>query len=141
MLITLARKPLVGTVASNVLAYGCGALNIDATRIGTDDSLNGGAYAKEGAQRHDGTENWRYKREGGAGEYQQPAGRWPANILLVPTPDVLVHFPEVKGQVGMTKTVGGHRFIVGDTTTVQKFDQGKTDTGSAARFFKQVGEG
>jgi len=65
-------------------------------------------------------------------------GRWPANILIDPTPDVLAHFPEVKGQVGMSKTVGGHRFMAGDLTTVQKFDHGKTDTGSAARFFKQI---
>ena len=33
---TLARKPIEGTVAQNVLKYGCGGLNIDATRIGSD---------------------------------------------------------------------------------------------------------
>ena len=31
--IVVARKPLIGTVAANVLAHGTGALNIDATRI------------------------------------------------------------------------------------------------------------
>ena len=35
MIITIARKPLVGTVVQNVLEYGCGALNIDGCRIGT----------------------------------------------------------------------------------------------------------
>jgi transcriptional regulator with XRE-family HTH domain len=35
--IVLARKPLSGTVASNVARYGTGALNIGATRIGNDD--------------------------------------------------------------------------------------------------------
>ena len=36
--IVLARKPMVGTVATNVLAHGTGALNIDACRIPmTDD--------------------------------------------------------------------------------------------------------
>jgi len=34
--IILARKPLIGTVAENVLAYGTGALNIDASRIRDD---------------------------------------------------------------------------------------------------------
>ena len=34
--IVLARKPLAGTVAENVLAWGTGALNIDACRIGHD---------------------------------------------------------------------------------------------------------
>jgi site-specific DNA-methyltransferase (adenine-specific) len=33
--ICLARKPLIGTVAANVLAHGTGALNIDATRVPT----------------------------------------------------------------------------------------------------------
>lgn len=35
--ITVARKPLIGTVAANVLEHGTGAINIDACRIGGDD--------------------------------------------------------------------------------------------------------
>jgi site-specific DNA-methyltransferase (adenine-specific) len=31
--------------------------------------------------RHDGAENWRYKH-GGAGGFEQPKGRWPANVIL-----------------------------------------------------------
>jgi hypothetical protein len=83
--IHVLRKPLSeGTVASNVLKHGCGGLNIDASRIGTDDNLNGGAYAEKASERHDGAENWRYKRgeHGNAGEYQPPSGRWPANVIL-----------------------------------------------------------
>lgn len=37
--ICLARKPLIGTVAANMQAHGTGALNIDASRIATDDGL------------------------------------------------------------------------------------------------------
>src|SRR5699024_6993797 len=37
--IILARKPLSGTVAANVLAHGVGGLNIDACRVETSDSL------------------------------------------------------------------------------------------------------
>jgi len=33
--ICMARKPLIGTVANNVLTYGTGALNIDGSRVGT----------------------------------------------------------------------------------------------------------
>lgn len=132
MLITLARKPLTGGVVQNVLAHGTGALNVDACRISTSEILSIGSN-----NRSHGAVNYGMKNDKQA-QVQHTAGRWPANILIDPTPDVLAHFPEVKGQVGMTKTVGGHRFIVGDTTTVQKFDHGKTDTGSAARFFKQI---
>lgn len=82
--IMLARKPLIGTVAKNVLAHGTGALHIDACRVETDDNLNGGAYSAGASERHDGAENWRMKRgkQGNAGEYKPPSGRWPPNILL-----------------------------------------------------------
>ena len=33
MIITLLRKPVEGTVAENTLKHGCGALNVDATRV------------------------------------------------------------------------------------------------------------
>ena len=63
-------------------------------------------------------------------------GRWPANLIHDGSDEVTELFPQnVKGQVGMSKTQGGHRFIDGDTETVQKFDYGTTDNGSAARFF------
>ena len=45
--IILARKPLVGTVANNVLAHGVGGLNIDACRVGTgEDRASGGTSGR-----------------------------------------------------------------------------------------------
>ena len=84
-MIHVLRKPLSeGTVAANTLKHGCGGLNIDASRIGTTDNLDGGAYSEGGSERWDGAENWRYKRgeHGNAGNFQQPTGRWPANLIL-----------------------------------------------------------
>jgi hypothetical protein len=43
--VVVARKPLSGTVAGNVLVWGTGGLNIDGCRVATDDSLNGGGYS------------------------------------------------------------------------------------------------
>ncbi len=71
--VVLARKPLDGTVATNVLNYGTGALNIDGCRIGNDlvatqpgDKFKGhGIYGTYGTC------------EGSLHE-----GRWPANVLL-----------------------------------------------------------
>jgi len=81
--VVLARKPLAeDTVAANVLKYRTGGINVDGCRVETTDNLNGGAYAKNGQERHDGAENWRYKREGDAGEYVQPSGRFHANVIL-----------------------------------------------------------
>ena len=43
-MIHVLRKPLSeGTVAANVVKHGVGGLNIDASRVGTTDNLNGGA--------------------------------------------------------------------------------------------------
>ena len=39
--IVVARKPFPGTVATNVVEHGTGALNIDATRVATHDALSG----------------------------------------------------------------------------------------------------
>jgi hypothetical protein len=36
----LARKPLIGTVAANVLTYGTGGLNIDGARVGSEELLS-----------------------------------------------------------------------------------------------------
>lgn len=83
------RKPLSGTVASNTLKHGCGGLNIDASRISTQDSLDGGAYAKNPAPRGGGYDLWTSQRKGdsqamrrGFADYEQPTGRWPGNLIL-----------------------------------------------------------
>ncbi len=87
--IIVARKPLDGTVAQNVQRWGCGGLAIDACRIDTSDSLNGGAYSDGGRSQkmagdpRDGAALGMYQagRRAG-GDYEQPAGRWPANVIL-----------------------------------------------------------
>lgn len=74
--ITVARKPFKGPVAANVLEWGTGAINIDWCRVATVDDLNGGAYSDTGRK------NKFFKGMGaGAGEYVQPSGRWPANLI------------------------------------------------------------
>src|SRR5699024_7587003 len=76
--IILARKPLDGTVANNVLAHGVGGLNIDACRVpgkprtthadGNHRTKSRGDTYKEGFGTH--------------GAEPAPAGRFPANVLL-----------------------------------------------------------
>ena len=82
--ITMARKPFKGTVAENVQAYGTGAINIDGCRIETDNNLNGGGYSG-------GTPKTMFSGLGRLqpDEYNQPFGRWPANVLHDGCEDVL----------------------------------------------------
>lgn len=79
--IVLARKPLVGTVAGNVLAHGVGGINIDGCRVSMSDADRDAARVPQRsthgyANLGDG--------EGRNGERFQPAagGRFPANVIL-----------------------------------------------------------
>lgn len=76
--ITVARKPLIGTVAQNVLEHGTGAINVDGCRVATDDNLNGGAYSN-GSKDLGAASS--YATGVNAGEFVQPSGRWPANLI------------------------------------------------------------
>lgn len=69
--ICLARKPLVGTVAANVLAHGTGAINVDGCRVGETGGTSGANYAKTGLLGIGGKCNIT----------QLDAGRWPANFI------------------------------------------------------------
>jgi site-specific DNA-methyltransferase (adenine-specific) len=95
--VVVARKPLEGTVAANVLKYGTGAMNIDASRVPTSDNLNGGAYSggvrptsAMGLEGEAGGKSSMLESGGGRlnpEDFVQPAGRWPANVLLSHAPD------------------------------------------------------
>ena len=119
----ILRKPASeGNIAANVLKHGTGALNIDRSRITTQDNLNGGAYAEQGAERWDGAENWRHKHEGGAGEFQQPSGRWPANLILQHKPGcrcvgtTRVAATSIHGESTATRRSGVHTEAKGHQT-------------------------
>ena len=134
--IIVARKPLVGTVAQNVQKYGTGAMNIDACRVPSEDNLIGGAYAQNGTDRHDGTENWRFKH-GGAGEFVQPLGRWPANLIHDGSDEAIEPFPltdpswaGVRGGRNPNPMDWG-----GDRPDADKVHGHDDLGGSAARFF------
>lgn len=72
--LTVARKPLIGTVAANVLAHGTGALNIDGCRVGEPFVSSGGAAGFSAAK------GW---NENSMGEHEpkEVPGRWPANLI------------------------------------------------------------
>lgn len=70
----LIRKPLAGTVARNVLAHGTGALNIGATRIGSEPRVN--------RPKHSAGVVTSFGSSGGRSEPRACVGRWPANVLF-----------------------------------------------------------
>lgn len=70
--ITVARKPLLGTVAANVLEHGTGALNIDGCRVGDEARWNPPVGELTGIGS---------SREAPKGEGREVTGRWPANLI------------------------------------------------------------
>lgn len=75
--IILARKPLVGTVATNVQVHSTGALNIDACRIGTTRGVPASHSKTPSAVGVVGIGARRL-----AAELDPNVGRWPANVVL-----------------------------------------------------------
>jgi len=126
----LARKPLCGTVADNVMAWGVGALNIDGTRIG------GGGQLKWSAPRDMGYHRGTYAEKYEATE--STSGRWPANVIL--DEDAAKALDE---QSGVTKSNVGNRGASSDGTlgiygkynTPNDTIRGHSDSGGASRFF------
>jgi site-specific DNA-methyltransferase (adenine-specific) len=129
--IVLARKPLIGTVAENVLTHGTGALNIDASRIGTEDKFGGGAKAVS-IYGSDGN----YQPGPNAFVASQKGGRWPANILL--DEEAAAMLDDQSGESSSTmhyrsrkETMPGYGGGWGPDLT----NRGINDTGGASRFF------
>ena len=123
--IVLARKPLVGTVANNVLVHGVGGINIDGCRVESQDSFGGGTKGTSGfaaGYEHDG---WV------AGS---SLGRFPANFIHDGSDEVLELFPDTKGGTWNT-TKGARHFNNDGEPTGYATSKQDSSTGSAARFF------
>jgi DNA modification methylase len=127
--IVLARKPLIGTVAENVLTHGTGALNIDASRIdGVPPSVPMPELGvKERITYGFGTGTGRN------GEMSAASGRWPANILLDEEAAALLD-----EQSGVSKSGTGEPSGSGgiwNPSTGKPAGPQHGDTGGASRFF------
>ena len=138
--IIVARKPLEGTVAKNVLKHGTGGINVDGCRIeGIPPSV------PQPRLRPDGNDSGHAlgSGEGRNGAMSQAAGRWPANLIHDGSDEVVGLFPQ---------TAPARRNVVSDGRAVPFMQAGDSATGgtsgrhdpsnshddnggSAARFF------
>lgn len=133
--IILARKPLEGTVAANVLSHGTGALNIDGCRIEAEagrphvisDRRSGNIVYGDGLQ----------------GSRTLPGGtdlgRFPANVVHDGSPEVLAAFPETSSGSGAIKRASAAGYQ-GNALGRESRPEGTPmiahgDSGSAARFY------
>lgn len=139
--IVLARKPLEKglTVAENVLKWGVGGLNIDATRIGTEIRKNN---IKDLTAMHKGQYgNGGYLPTVGTVEVQ---GRFPANLILDETAAEMLDEQSGTSKSGVRPPTGKPKYT-GSTTensnamcassTLDTTLRGHSDSGGASRFF------
>lgn len=139
----VARKPIRGTVAANVLEFGTGAINVDGCRIG-DELITAHGGGPSGAHR---IYNGDKKRGQGIPPQQAGSnprnGRWPANVVL--DEDQAAALDEQSGERPAGRPQ--NRFTAGDKfggtpygtgleqRTGWATSPGYTDTGGASRFF------
>jgi site-specific DNA-methyltransferase (adenine-specific) len=142
----LARKPLTGTVADNVLTWGTGALNIDGCRVEAHDGYEK-AWDKpvktnlgNGSQAFDtGTSAERGTHEVDISANKPVGGRWPANVILDE------HAAEaLDEQSGHSVSKSGGKS--GSNANPMSWHEsnsnrprvGHTDSGGASRFFYNI---
>jgi site-specific DNA-methyltransferase (adenine-specific) len=145
--IIVARKPLSGTVAANVLEHGCGGINVDGCRVPAVDKAKFPAGITSTTEQVFG---------GGAGMYADrprpddpnTSGRWPANVVISHGPGCAEQCQpgcpatELDAQSGISKDgvagpksggFGGGMF--GDGTPDNVGQVGYGGSGGASRFF------
>ena len=129
--IIVARKPLVGTVAANVMQHGTGALNIDGCRVDASDARPL-IESKAEASLHAFGNGLNGSRCAGV----TTQGRWPANLIHDGSDEVMTLFPMTESgsrRAGKHRVAGGQgrygEFAVGELPEIVG------DSGSAARFF------
>ena len=139
--ICMARKPLAEkTVAENVLRYGTGGINIDESRVGTEEKLQGSSSGRPDIR------GGNFKEHKGAnpdelGFYEQNIlGRFPANLIHDNSEEVRECFPNVHGAGNKNKsniTAGKSMFGIGDKGVRNPKIEGDNG-GNASRFFKSI---
>lgn len=146
--IVVARKPLSGTIAANVLAHGTGGLNVDACRVATDWSDRPESWKRSGHSAK--PDACKIAAPPGNGITCHDAGRWPPNVVLTHAPECtetacvdgcpVLEMGEQSGTLharGNTtaKTHDMHplSFLSGCSHSYERGNPG--DTGTAARFF------
>jgi site-specific DNA-methyltransferase (adenine-specific) len=125
--ICMARKPLAEkTVAENVLKWGTGGINIDASRVEIEENTSR-TNGKTAIRADKGMNS-----EQGGGHSQ---GRFPANLITDGSEEVRECFPETKSGGGnkATKTAETFFGFGGTNNSIWKCDSGNT-----SRFFKSI---
>jgi site-specific DNA-methyltransferase (adenine-specific) len=131
--IAVARKPLAGNVAENVLAHGTGALNVQGCGIPAEKSVGWGGGAGGGNTWN--AENCGLTKSGAAWPTD---ARFPANVVHDASVEVIAAYPNAAGQRGAVTGAEPSRpakNVYNSTFGRSSARPPRGDAGSAARFF------
>jgi site-specific DNA-methyltransferase (adenine-specific) len=133
----MARKPLAGTVAANVLEHGTGALNVDGCRVTGEPSpsVERRKHAAPGVSV--GATGWTTTARPDSYNDQRAGeslGRWPANLIHDGSDEVVGLFPETTSGALNRANITAENGIYGKAPK-ERTGEYAPDTGSAARFF------
>ena len=137
--IIVARKPLCGTVAENVLTHGTGGINVDGCRIESGGTHGSARSAGQGAGYEAHNTPGRKYGDGLGGIVSPPhsLGRWPANVIHDGSDEVVGLFPQQQSGANPTRR-GSQKFRTAYgafTGNEECVSHRGADSGSAARFF------
>jgi site-specific DNA-methyltransferase (adenine-specific) len=129
--IVVARKPLIGTVAANVLEHGTGGINVAGCRIGTDEEIV--TFDRVAGDRP----RDQYRTGTGVNRREEVTdGRWPANVVLDQEAAAELDAQTGELQSGLIRSGSqreglGYHGGLGNTVANDSYG----DSGGASRFF------
>jgi site-specific DNA-methyltransferase (adenine-specific) len=132
--VIVARKPIEGTVANNVIKWGTGGLNIDGSRIvGEANRASGWSKSGSRASENLAMSGANYDREP---KPDNSLGRWPANIILDPyAAELLDEQSGVLASGGGDKSNKQPKAIGSQVPANLNAGNFKAEKGGASRFF------
>ena len=143
--ITMARKPLSGTVAANVLQHGTGGINVDGCRVewaSMEDAAAAAAAVGFADSRARGTSKQSLsigkESRDGINRYEPDklTGRWPANLIHDGSDEVAGMFPQTTSGGGNgSRSESSNTCMSGKNYARTTTDGQPPSSGSAARFF------
>ena len=129
--ITVARKPLTGTVAANVVEHGTGAINIDGCRVGNEMITS--LPSRNSDNHHFAQDEW--TKTSAIGEKRTYEGRFPANLIHDGSDEVIDLFPVTGASKATPRNNGEFKSVAKGRESPQVTFGHNDNGGSAARFF------
>jgi len=131
--IVVAMKPVEGSYAENALASGVAGLNIDGSRVATDEEIGRDNTGIKGSILNKQS-GWNDNSMVGLDRRGLHVGRWPANVIHDGSDEIKAEFPDTGQPCGSKKKTTHDEGMFGIGTPGQIY---KDKSNTADRFFKE----